>query len=159
MNSRIPLMLASALLLATIGLAASADQVYRWVDKDGHVHYSQTPPPSTHVNAQAVSIAPAGPDPTTLRNEQNLAKSLDDKNKQAADAQKKAEADAAQQAQQQKFCDDLRQRLAVMQQSGRVATVDEQGNKTYIEDDDRAKQEQDLQAQIDQQCANNGAAH
>ena len=32
---------AAALLFAT----AVAAQAYRWVDKDGKVHYTQTPPP------------------------------------------------------------------------------------------------------------------
>jgi len=155
MNTRTGLLMGSALLLGALGFAASADQVYRWVDKDGHVHYSQTPPPSTNVTAQAVNITPPAPDPTTLRDEQDLSKVLTDEQKAAQEAQKKAAADAAQQAQQQKFCDDLRQRLAVLQQSGRVATVDAQGNKQYIDDNQRAKQEQDLQAQIDQKC--NGA--
>ena len=73
MKMRIPLLISAAVLLAAAGMAASADHVYRWVDKDGHVHYSQTPPAGTHVNAQTVNITPPAPDPTTLQNEQNLA--------------------------------------------------------------------------------------
>lgn len=152
MNSRIAVLISGVLLLMALGLAANADQVYRWVDKDGHVHYSQTPPPSTNVTAQTVNITPPAPDPTTVHNEQNLSKVLTDKQQAAEEAKKKADADAAQKAQQQKFCDDLRQRLAVLQQSGRVATVDAQGNKQYVDDDQRAKQEQDLQNQIAQSC-------
>ena len=152
MKMRIPLLISAAVLLAAAGMAASADQVYRWVDKDGHVHYSQTPPASTSVNAQAVNITPPAPDPTTLQNEQNLAKQLQDQDKQNQDDQKKAQADAQQKEQQQKECDLLQQRLAVLQQSGRVASVDAQGNKTYVSDDTRAKQEQDLQDQINKTC-------
>jgi glutaredoxin len=40
---RLPLLLAAALLLPA--LAAAQANVYRWVDKDGKVHYSDTPPP------------------------------------------------------------------------------------------------------------------
>ncbi len=152
MNTRIALLISAAVLLAAAGMAASADQVYRWVDKDGHVHYSQTPPASTDVNAQTVNITPPAPDPTTLQNEQNLAKQLQDQNKQNQDDQQKAQADAQQKAQHQQQCDALRQRLQVLQQSGRVATVDAQGNKTYVSDDARAKQEQDMQDMIAKQC-------
>jgi|HubBroStandDraft_5_1064220.scaffolds.fasta_scaffold185285_3 hypothetical protein len=152
MKMRIPLLISAAVLLATSGMVASADQVYRWMDKDGHVHYSQTPPAGTNVNAQTVNITPPAPDPTTLQNEQNLAKQLQDQNKQSQDSQQKAQADAQQKAQQQQECDALRQRLQVLQQSGRVATVDAQGNKTYISDDTRAKQEQDMQDMIAKQC-------
>lgn len=34
-----------AFLLAALFAASAAAQAYRWVDKDGKVHYSQTPPP------------------------------------------------------------------------------------------------------------------
>lgn len=36
--------------------AVSAEKLYQWVDKDGHVHYSQTPPPSAVTNAKLVDI-------------------------------------------------------------------------------------------------------
>lgn len=157
MKIRIPLLIAVALSLSAIGVAASADQVYKWVDKDGHTHYSQTPPSSTDVNAQTVDITPPAPDPTTLRNEANLAKSLQDQDKQNQKTQEQAQKDAEQKAQKDKLCDDLRQRLQVMDQSARVATVDAQGNKTYISDDDRAKQEQQMQDQIAKSCGGGGA--
>lgn len=152
MNMRTPMLICGILLLAMAGMAARADQVYRWVDKDGHVHYSQTPPVSTNINAQTLNITPPAPDPTSLQNEQNLAKSLQDKDKQDQDAQQKAQEDAQKKAQEQQACDALRQRLQILSQSGRVATVDAQGNKTYVSDADRAKQEQDLQNEISKRC-------
>ena len=152
MNTRNTLLMSAALLLAVSG-AAFADQVYRWVDKDGHVHYSQTPPSSTDVNAQTLNITPPAPDPTTLRNEQTLAKQIDEKNKQAQDAQQKAQAEAQKQAQQKQQCDSMRSRLQILLQSARLATVDAQGNKTYVSDDARAKQEQQLQDQISKDCS------
>jgi glutaredoxin len=36
---------AFAVLLAALFATSAAAQTYRWVDKDGKVHYSQTPPP------------------------------------------------------------------------------------------------------------------
>ncbi len=152
MKPRIPLLITVALLLCTMGMTASADQVYKWVDKDGHTHYSQTPPSSTDVKAQTVDITPAAPDPTTLQNEANLAKQLQDQGKQDQKTQEQATKDAAAQQQKQRICDDLQQRLAVLQQSGRVTTVDAQGNKTYVTDDSRAQQEQQLQDQMNKSC-------
>lgn len=35
----------AALLLVVIAVAASAQEAYRWVGKDGKVHYSDAPPP------------------------------------------------------------------------------------------------------------------
>ena len=151
MNSHI-LSAACGALLAVICLAAAADQMYKWVDKDGHVHYSQTPPPSTGVQAQSVNISAPAPDPVTLKNEQNLAQQIKTKDQQAQDAAQKQQQDAQKQAQQKKNCDELRERLVVLTQSRRPATVDAQGNTTYLSDDDIQKQEQDLNDQIAKNC-------
>lgn len=152
MNPRI-LSAACGALLAVTCLAASADQMYKWVDKDGHVHYSQTPPPTTGVQAQSVNIGAPPPDPVTLQNEQNLAKQLSDKDKQQQDAAQKQQQDAQKQAQQKKNCDALRERLVVLTQSRRPATVDAQGNINYLSDDDIQKQEKDLNDQIAKECS------
>lgn len=152
MNTRLTVSIYAAIAIAAFSLSASADQVYRWVDKDGRVHYSQTPPSSTGVNAQTLNINPPPPDPTTLQNDQKMAQQNQDRDKQAEDAQKKDQQAQQEQAQRQKECDYLQQRLQVLQQSARVATVDAQGNKTYVSDDDRAKQEQQLQDQINKTC-------
>ena len=152
MNIRLAASISAVTLVAAFSLSAGADQVYRWVDKDGHVHYSQTPPASTGVNAQTLNITPPAPDPTTLQNDQKLAQQTQDRDKQAEDAQKKEQQAQQEQAQRQKECDYLQQRMQLLQNSGRVATVDAQGNRSYISDDDRAKQEQQLQDQINKTC-------
>ena len=36
-------------LAALMLMTARADQVYRWVDAQGNVHYSQTPPPDAEI--------------------------------------------------------------------------------------------------------------
>jgi hypothetical protein len=151
MNSRISLACAS--LLAALCLTAAADQVYRWVDKDGHVHYSQTPPAGTGVQAQSVNMSAPPPDPVTVQNQQNLAQQLKDKDKQAQAAAEKQQQDAQKKDQQKKNCDDLRERLAVLTQSGRTATVDAQGQVNYLSDEDRQKQEKALQDQIATDCS------
>jgi len=152
MNIHLVVSISAAIVFAAISLSAGADQVYRWVDKDGHVHYSQTPPASTGVNAQTLNITPPAPDPTTLQNDQKLAQQTQDRDKQVQDAQKTEQQVQQEQAQRQKECDYLQQRLQVLQQGARVATVDAQGNRSYVSDDDRAKQEQQLQDQINKTC-------
>ena len=56
------------LLLAVAALAAQAQQMYRWTDKNGKVHYGQNPPAG--VAAKAVkdttsTVAPQTPAPTS----------------------------------------------------------------------------------------------
>ena len=45
MQTRSLLLIATALCVVLVYSQTSAGQVYRWVDEDGQVHYSQTPPP------------------------------------------------------------------------------------------------------------------
>lgn len=153
MNTRMLITLAGGALLGVLTFTVLGDQVYKWVDKDGHVHYSQTPPTSTDVQAQQVDINAPPPDPTTVHNEQNLADRLQKQDQQDKDAAKKQQQDAQQQAQQKKHCDNLNEQLVVLNQSRRVASVDAQGNTNYLSDDQRTQQIQDLQAQIAKDCS------
>ena len=148
MNVR--LALACVLLIPTL---AAADQVYKWVDDQGHVHYSSTPPPSTKAQQMTVNVPP--PDPQSLQNSQQLQQSQADKDKAAQAAAAKNKPDPAAATQKKQHCDDLNSRLVALQMGGRAATVDAQGNRSYISDDDRAKQVQQLQGQIAKDCGSN----
>jgi hypothetical protein len=146
------LALACGVLLALGTSLAAADQVYRWVDDQGHVHFSQTPPPGTKVQAQQVTVNPAPPDPQSLQNSQDLQKQIADKDKAAQDAAAKNKPDPAKEAEKQAHCDDLRSKLQVLEQSGRAATTDAQGNINYLDDQARATQEAAIQDQISKDC-------
>ena len=146
----------TALLCASMAVA-SADQVYRWVDKDGHVHYSQTPPASTAVHAESEDVSAPPPDPTGQQNAQNLVQQMQVQNQQAQAAQQQAQAEAQRQAQQQQRCNQLKAQLQILEQVGVVATMDAQGNRTYLSDAQHAQREQQLQQQINSEC--NSADH
>jgi hypothetical protein len=57
MHGRLLLLTTACLLAGAISIDTCADQIYRWVDKDGHVHYSSTPPPTTAVHAEKMKVA------------------------------------------------------------------------------------------------------
>jgi glutaredoxin len=59
-------MLVAALLFAVALAGAQAQQLYRWVDKDGRVHYTQQPPPPDAKNVQRRSAAAGGSDTPEL---------------------------------------------------------------------------------------------
>lgn len=144
--------LACGLMLALGTGLAAADQVYRWVDPQGNVHFSQTPPPSTKVQAQPMTVYVPPPDPQSLQNTQQVEQAQADKDKAAADAAAK-KPDPAAEAQKKAHCDDLKSRMQVLQQSGRTATTDAQGNLTFLDDDARAKQIAAIQDQINKDCS------
>lgn len=45
------------LLLCLCSLVAAADELYKWTDPDGHVHYTQSPPADTSLHAEKVHVA------------------------------------------------------------------------------------------------------
>ena len=141
------------MMLALAANLAAADQVYKWVDAQGQVHYSSTPPASTKVQAKQMTVYVPPPDPQSLQNSQQLQQAQSDKDKAAADAAAKNKPDASAEAQKKAHCDDLRSRLVVLQQSGRAATTDAQGKLTYLDDDARAKQEAAIQDEINKDCS------
>lgn len=61
MKSPVQLFFAIAVLLATATVAA---QVYKWVDKDGQVQYTDTPPPPGVAKVEPKKIAKASPSAT-----------------------------------------------------------------------------------------------
>lgn len=83
------------LLLALPGLASA--EIYRWVDAQGHVHYTQTPPPDS--KAQKVTPQGVTPPADPGKGIAELEQALEESDRQrAAEAKKKEE--ASQQAQQ-----------------------------------------------------------
>ena len=59
-----PSLIATAILLAAYADASA--QVYRWVDQDGKVHYTQTPPPPDARNVQKKKFRGGGVDVSSL---------------------------------------------------------------------------------------------
>ena len=140
------------ILLCMFMSAAFAQQVYKWVDKDGHVHYSQMPPANKSDHAKSIDVTPQASDPAGVAAAQNLEQQMQARDKQAATEQQQADAAARKKAQQQQRCAALKEELQILEQSGPVATVDASGKRTYLSDAQHTQKEQQLQSVINQQC-------
>lgn len=96
-----------ALMAASLAVAAQTDTVYRWVDTQGNVHYSQSVPPG--VTATSVKIVPPpAPVSSSPAERQGLEKFL---HAQQARQKQQAAAQARKRAQQQQRCAAARKRL------------------------------------------------
>jgi len=140
-------------LAALTLMTARADQVYRWVDAQGNVHYSQTPPPDAVTKAKLVDVEPPPPEATGVEQQKELVKSVNAAN----DAQQKAAAAVQQQAQEkaqkQQACDAARKRLQGYMEAHRVITNGNSANPTYYTGDDLVKFRQQAQEQVNKLCA------
>jgi len=126
----------AALLLVLLPLLASAAPMYRWVDAQGQVHYTQTPPPG--FNADKVVPAPPpssnpGMDAVHSFN-QTTDKAAKEGAKQKAEVdQKKAEKDGK--------CQRAQERVAFFEArtAHRIASKNEDGSLSRMTTEDYDK--------------------
>jgi len=138
------LFISLSLIATPVGAA-----VFKWVDKDGVTHYSATPPAEGDVNT--VHIAPAPPsaalNSSTAKPQQDPSKSEDED----ADI-KQSQEQAKNETTTKKKCQDARDNLALLQHGRRVFTMDEHGQRTYLDDKERAAKIQGMKNIIEENC-------
>lgn len=120
--------LALAVIVLALAPLASA-QLYKWVDKDGKVHYSDQPPPAQASKQINVAPGPATPAPSALEKD----KALDKNRSEARDAAKKAEDAERIAKQKQEECDRARSFLKGLENGGRFVTFDAKGERVFME--------------------------
>lgn len=138
MKSPVQLFIALAILLATATVAA---QVYKWVDKDGKVQYSDTPPPASATKAEAKRIDAA---PAVTSTSAAPVKSLQDRTKdydkrKADDAEKAKKIDVAKQNTEinASNCSNARSVLRELETGRPVTRTTESGTREFMDDDAR----------------------
>lgn len=131
---------------------AQADQVYRWVDKNGQVHYSQTPPPASGVQAQVVNVEPPPPDLNGEQQTQQLENNMNAANTAQQKADAAAQKAAQKQAEQQKLCQAAQQRVQQLNDARRVTQTGANGQTSYYSGDDLVKLRQQAQEQVSKLC-------
>jgi len=141
-------LIAAACALVAIGAAA---QVYKWVDKDGKVQYSDQPPPPDAVkaSAQKIDAAPSVAAPKSLADQ---SKDFDKRKTEAAEKAKKT--DAADQVAKQKEanCNQARGNLRVLQDAPKLTRVNKDGEIVFVEDSEREGEMAKAQRSIDEFC-------
>jgi uncharacterized protein DUF4124 len=142
-----------------LGLAPQTyAQLYKWVDSEGHVHYTDTPPPPDARQDQKLNIkknepgstatpageAPAGPQSTAEKELDFKKRKVEQEQTQAKSAQKDKE--------MQEQCENARRRLYTYQDAGRIYTIDEKGERVYPEDSERQRYIDEARGDIAKYC-------
>lgn len=164
----------NAFRLALIALVCSAPLAalsqWQWVDKDGRKVFSdQAPPPDVPANrilrqpgqrgavsapvAEPVS-APAAAAKPALPRPSGVDKTLEDRKKQAeaAEAAKRKAEDEKFAAMQAENCQRAKQAKATYSSGMRVARVNAQGEREYLDDAERAAESKRLDDVIARDC-------
>lgn len=137
------------LLLTTSSLA----QVYKWVDEDGQIHFSQFPPNEVK-EAEQVDInvgTSASAEEAKKRLQEQREKLLKDSIERGLSEEEKLRA-MAEAEDQQKKCDQARKQLTTLQTGGRVFTTNEAGEREYLDDQKRQDMIKKTQARVTEAC-------
>ncbi|MCG6877346.1 MAG: DUF4124 domain-containing protein [Betaproteobacteria bacterium] len=133
----------SALLLVAVPAQA---QLYKWVDANGRVQYSDRKPTDGRQQAQEVknTVSSVGSQPigagTTSgpKTAAELDKEFQKRRQEQTEAQQKQQQAATEQKQKAQNCQAARENLAALNSGQRIARFNEKGEKIYIDDSARA---------------------
>lgn len=149
----------SLILFLAIPLIAHG-QLYKWVDQDGKVQYSDQPPPANARQQKKINVQTAPPAPATPS--QELGKKAEEPKtaaeqdlefkKRRLKEEEQETKQAAEAKQRQENCNTARGRLKGLEEVGRIFTYDEKGERVYADDASREKMIREAQQDISKWC-------
>ena len=146
------------LALLTVGLCTAPAvhaQVYKWIDKDGKVQYSDQPPaPGAAKSApqKLIGSAPADSAAPAAKPLKEQVKDSDKKRAEATEKQNKDEENAKRATQNQARCDEARGYLRTLQAGGRISKTDANGERNFLEDNQLQSEISKTQQVISESC-------
>ena len=149
------LALLCAITAMTVAGGAMANEIYKWTDENGTVHYGDRPSGAATEerlaltftrtdNAAVQQRVQARVEATAAREEARTA---------AAQAQEKAAEKEAEAAERAERCDKARARLERYLQSQRLYRMDENGERVYLDDTQLENERQKAEEQITEYCS------
>jgi hypothetical protein len=143
-----------AAVFGLVALSAQAQQVYKWTDENGQVHFSSTPPPKQKVqevkirNSQSTPVAPADAAATPAAANAATAGTASSAEQQQAQAQRSA--------QLKTYCDSINARIATLSRGGaRVVEEGPDGSRQALNTADVTARLQAAQADQARYCSAN----
>ena len=150
-----------SIILATLLFTGAVNaQMYKWVDADGKVRYSDTPPSGAKAtqlkgmqssppsaSAPAAKVAKKGP-LTPAEQEQDYRKRQQDAKK----ASEKAEQESVAQAANKEGCERSKEYLSTLQSGQRIGRTNPSGEKYYLDDNQVAQEIAKAQQAVQQSC-------
>lgn len=138
---------------------AWTEEIYKWVDEDGVVHFSDCEPPPG-CEAEVVEVAPPPDDGDVARARQRLDNLLAQQQASAAARREKREADERERQETldravelQRECAASHHNLRVLKTPRPVYSIDASGEHVYLTDDERAAEILRLEQFIEAYCA------
>lgn len=139
---------ACALALAPLASA----QMYKYVDKNGKTVYTDQPPPDAESRPMHVPSSAVGNAPATAKSAVQQDKELQKGRDKAKEAAKKSEETQARAKADEERCDSAKQAYAQYAQGGRIAKLNDKGEKVFLGDDEIDAERNRARARMDEVC-------
>ena len=132
---------------------AFANDIYRWTDEDGNVHYGDRPTGDATEERLAISSKPTDSSKVQARSQSRYAA------KKAAEASVPSEPQGptedelrAQAAEKRQKCDTYKARLQKFVQSRRLYKEDENGERVYLDEEQIQAARERVENQVQEYC-------
>jgi len=136
-----------SLLLAA---ATNANELYRWVDEDGRVHFSDRPPAEAKAQDISGQLGPINSVDATRAPVNTAAVSRKPREIEREYEQREQRAQQERQQELQRTCTEARRRLNVL--NGRVAFFDKDGREVHYTDREREQMAEKFKREIAKRC-------
>jgi hypothetical protein len=140
-----------ALMLLGILPGVAHAAMYKWVDENGQVQYTQTPPPG---NIEATEIKPPPPPADAegaIRREESLEKALDERLEAREQSAKEAAEEAEYQKQRAQRCEAAKHRLSQTEYP-LSNFIEPDGTQRRATEEERQEQIRQAEAQVKEFC-------
>ncbi len=141
--------------------STSYADVYKWVDKDGKVQYSDQPPLSGDAKklkrkskdaAEPASAAPAGNAAVPVKSVADQELEFRKRKGEKEEAEKKQKLDAEFAQKEKEYCDSLRNSLRTHGDGTRLVRYNEKGERIFLDDKERAAAKQNIEERLAKEC-------
>lgn len=147
--------LACAVAALTVAPGVMANEIYKWTDDDGNVHYEDRPTGAP--SEERIDISYRRTDNTVVQKRigaRHDAQSAREEAKSvAAAAEKEAAENAAAEAERKQACERSRARLDSYLQARRLYRTDASGERVYLDDSQREEARRKAEEQIAEFCS------
>jgi hypothetical protein len=148
-----------AVVLALALSAAAQAQLYKWVDSEGRIHYTDKPPPAGASGEKKLTVPKSPTAPVAAPAEEGQAagpksyaeKEMEYRKRKAEEEQSRQRAQAEEQENQQR-CQSARQQLRTHEEAGRIYSMDDKGERVYVDDETRRRNIEQAQQDIAKYC-------
>ncbi len=148
LTRNISLFLLALVLLPPHGMA----KIYKWVDKDGKVHYSDKP---VKPDSKEVKVDKAPSEKARAEAKARADRLIELQNRRMSiqqDAEKDKQTQQEKQDKQAKKCNEARAEIALLKMQIRIVDTDKDGKEKFVSDEERKKRIETIEGYIAKNC-------